>query len=211
LDLVAQGYRVRYEPHAHSYELASLHIRDDFHVKVRMVAGGFQTLAENKVALMPLRSWFAFGFFSHKTLRWLAPVFLVFLLLFSLPLYVILALVIVAYRARRAPRGSGLHQRRHVFLLLAAFVYVASVPATDSAVSGWLEGRYPARIATAAQRSDDNVIIVLTAGWLRGTRTGWEQKIGEAGWERTAAAVMLWRRIGGRLLFRGAPTPDGAR
>ena len=80
LDLVAQGYRVRYEPDAHSYELASLHIRDDFHVKVRMVAGGFQTLAENAAALFPLRSWFAFGFFSHKTLRWIAPVFLLLLL-----------------------------------------------------------------------------------------------------------------------------------
>ena len=77
LDLVKQGYRVRYEPEAHSYEFASIHIRDDFYVKVRMVAGGFQTLAENAAALFPLRSWFAWAFFSHKTLRWLAPLFLI--------------------------------------------------------------------------------------------------------------------------------------
>ncbi len=77
LDLVKQGYRVRYEPEAGSYELASIHIRDDFQVKVRMVAGGFQTLVENALTLFPLRSWFAWAFFSHKTLRWLAPLFLI--------------------------------------------------------------------------------------------------------------------------------------
>jgi cellulose synthase/poly-beta-1,6-N-acetylglucosamine synthase-like glycosyltransferase len=80
LDLVKQGYRVRYEPEAHSYEFASIHIRDDFHVKVRMVAGGFQTLVENAAALFPLRSWFAWAFFSHKTLRWLAPLLLILVL-----------------------------------------------------------------------------------------------------------------------------------
>lgn len=77
LDLVGQGYQVLYEPEARSYELASIRIQDDFHVKVRMVAGGFQTLAENAAVLFPLRSWFAWAFFSHKTLRWLAPLFLI--------------------------------------------------------------------------------------------------------------------------------------
>jgi cellulose synthase/poly-beta-1,6-N-acetylglucosamine synthase-like glycosyltransferase len=76
LDLVEQGTRIVYEPAAHSSEYASIHIRDDFFVKVRMVAGGYQTLAENARELFPLRSWFAWSFFSHKTLRWLAPVFL---------------------------------------------------------------------------------------------------------------------------------------
>lgn len=77
LDLVAQGKRIVYEPEAHSSEYASIHIKDDFFVKVRMVAGGYQTLAENMGPLFPLRSWFAWSFFSHKTLRWLAPVFLI--------------------------------------------------------------------------------------------------------------------------------------
>lgn len=80
LDLVSQGYRVIYEPAAYSYEFAAIHIREDFFVKVRMVAGGFQTLAENAAMLFPLRSWFAWAFFSHKTLRWLAPLFLILLL-----------------------------------------------------------------------------------------------------------------------------------
>lgn len=78
LNLVDQGKRILYEPLARSYEYASLHIRDDFFVKVRMVAGGYQTLAEHPRELLPWKSWFAWSFFSHKTLRWLAPVFLIF-------------------------------------------------------------------------------------------------------------------------------------
>ena len=77
LNLVEQGRRIVYEPQARSYEYASLHIRDDFFVKVRMVAGGYQTLAEHAWQLMPWRSWFSFAFFSHKTLRWIAPVLLI--------------------------------------------------------------------------------------------------------------------------------------
>lgn len=80
LDLVKRGYRVRYEPEARSYEFASIHLRDDFHVKVRMVSGGFQTLVKNASMLFPVRSWFAWAFFSHKTLRWLAPLFLIMVL-----------------------------------------------------------------------------------------------------------------------------------
>lgn len=76
LNLVEQGKRILYEPQARSYEYASLKIRDDFFVKVRMVAGGYQTLAEHARELVPWRSWFTWSFFSHKTLRWLAPVFL---------------------------------------------------------------------------------------------------------------------------------------
>jgi poly-beta-1,6-N-acetyl-D-glucosamine synthase len=77
LNLVEQGARILYEPEARSYEFASMHIRDDFFVKVRMVAGGYQTLLEHARELLPWRSWFTWSFFSHKTLRWLAPVLLI--------------------------------------------------------------------------------------------------------------------------------------
>jgi len=83
LNLVDQGKRILYEPQARSFEYASLHIRDDFFVKVRMVAGGYQTLAEHARELLPWRSWFTWSFFSHKTLRWLAPVFLILALVSS--------------------------------------------------------------------------------------------------------------------------------
>jgi uncharacterized SAM-binding protein YcdF (DUF218 family) len=88
-------------------------------------------------------------------------------------------------------------------------VYAVSVPAIPVAITAWIEHRYPVLDIAAGERSPDNVIIVLTSGWLRSTPSGFEQKIGEAGWERTVAAVALWRKTGGRLLFTGAPAPDG--
>lgn len=82
--LIKQGYRVLYERNAVSHEQASIRIEDDFHVKVRMVSGGFQTIARHWSFLLPPRSWFAFIFVSHKLLRWLAPVFMILIALSSL-------------------------------------------------------------------------------------------------------------------------------
>lgn len=82
-DLLGQGYRLLYEPRAQSYEYASISIRDDFFVKVRMVAGGFQTLRMNWRALVPPRTWFAFTFLSHKALRWIVPELLIAVLILS--------------------------------------------------------------------------------------------------------------------------------
>jgi cellulose synthase/poly-beta-1,6-N-acetylglucosamine synthase-like glycosyltransferase len=84
--LVAKGYRVLYERNAVSYEHASIRIEDDFHVKVRMVSGGFQTIAHHWQDIFPPRTWFAFNFFSHKVLRWLVPELLLVLAITSLVL-----------------------------------------------------------------------------------------------------------------------------
>ena len=83
LAVVQQGYKVAYEPAATATEEASITIADDFRVKVRMIAGGYQFIA------MYWRSvagtgWFAFKYFSHKILRWLMPLCLITLLLISL-------------------------------------------------------------------------------------------------------------------------------
>ena len=84
IDIVRQGFRVIYEPAAESHEYASITIRDDFFVKVRMVAGGFQTVARNWRFLLVPRSSFAVMFLSHKLLRWLVPELLIVILLSSL-------------------------------------------------------------------------------------------------------------------------------
>ncbi len=82
--LIKKGYRVLYERRAVSYEHASIRIEDDFYVKVRMVSGGFQTVARYWAFLLPPRSWFAFSFLSHKVLRWLAPEFMILIATSSL-------------------------------------------------------------------------------------------------------------------------------
>lgn len=79
--LIKAGYRVIYEGDAKAYEQASINLLDDFNVKVRMTAGGFQTLSIEKGFLFPPRNWFSFTFISHKILRWFAPHFLIVMLL----------------------------------------------------------------------------------------------------------------------------------
>jgi cellulose synthase/poly-beta-1,6-N-acetylglucosamine synthase-like glycosyltransferase len=74
--LVAGGFRIVYEPAAVSIELASSELEEDFRVKVRMIAGGFQTIQRHWRELLPPRSAFAFAFLAHKLLRWLVPVLL---------------------------------------------------------------------------------------------------------------------------------------
>ena len=85
-NIMKKGYRVLYEMEAKAYEEASKNIIDDFHVKVRMATGGYQTLMHEFSYLIPPRSWFAFSFFSHKILRWLTPHFMLLVLITSLVL-----------------------------------------------------------------------------------------------------------------------------
>lgn len=72
-DIVKSGYRMLYEPNARSEEHASSDLIDDINVKIRMTAGGFQTMFNEASFLFPPKTWFAFSFFSHKILRWMTP------------------------------------------------------------------------------------------------------------------------------------------
>lgn len=85
-DVVKQGFRVLYEEKAKSFEKASIDLVDDFNVKVRMTAGGFQTLLVERTYLFPPRSGFALRFLLHKALRWLVPIFLIAIFVASLAL-----------------------------------------------------------------------------------------------------------------------------
>ena len=82
-DIVRRGMRILYETRAISTEYASIDIVDDYFVKVRMVAGGYQTIVRHLREIMR-PSLFSFMFISHKVLRWLAPVFLVTILVSNL-------------------------------------------------------------------------------------------------------------------------------
>lgn len=85
-EIIAQGYRVIYEPEAVTYEEASISLKDDFNVKARMVYGGFQVIEKYWGLLNPFRSYFGFQFFIHKGLRYLMWLMLGVLFLTSLTL-----------------------------------------------------------------------------------------------------------------------------
>jgi cellulose synthase/poly-beta-1,6-N-acetylglucosamine synthase-like glycosyltransferase len=83
LRIAQKGYHIAYTPNAYAEETASLNVQEELKRKIRIAAGGVQTLFRLKGLLNPFRygllSW---QYFSHKVLRWtLAPIslFLVFI------------------------------------------------------------------------------------------------------------------------------------
>ena len=78
LRIASRGYRIDYTPDAWAEETASLNVKEELKRKVRIAAGGVQTMLRLGYLLNPFRygllSW---QYFSHKVLRWsVAPVFL---------------------------------------------------------------------------------------------------------------------------------------
>ncbi len=69
-----------YEPQAIGSEETSLDAYGEFHRKVRISRANFNLLPRYIPLLNPLRPLVAYGFFSHKFLRWIAPLVLLFLL-----------------------------------------------------------------------------------------------------------------------------------
>lgn len=75
LRIAQKGYKIAYTPKAYAEETASLNVKEELKRKIRIAAGGVQTLFRLKSLLNPFRfgvlSW---QYFSHKVLRWtLAP------------------------------------------------------------------------------------------------------------------------------------------
>lgn len=76
MQLVMEGWRVVYEPAAITWETASPTLRGEWRRRTRMAAGGFQALGRLRGLLSPRYGLVGFQYFSHKVLRWLAPLFM---------------------------------------------------------------------------------------------------------------------------------------
>ena len=82
LRIAQKGYHIAYSPNAYAEETASLNVKEELKRKIRIAAGGIQTIFRLKSLLNPFRfgllSW---QYFSHKVLRWtFAPISLFFIL-----------------------------------------------------------------------------------------------------------------------------------
>ncbi len=82
LRIAQKGFRIAYTPNAFAEETASLNVKEELKRKIRIAAGGIQTIFRLKGLLNPFRypllSW---QYFSHKVLRWsLAPLSLFLIL-----------------------------------------------------------------------------------------------------------------------------------
>lgn len=83
MQIAAKGYKIVYEPNAYALETASENVKEEFKRKVRICAGGWQSM----VRLWPLIGWFkdfklAFQYYSHRVLRWTIVPFLLIILFF---------------------------------------------------------------------------------------------------------------------------------
>lgn len=82
LRIAQKGFNIAYTPNAFAEETASLNVKEELKRKIRIAAGGIQTIFRLKSLLNPFRygvlSW---QYFSHKVLRWtLAPISLILIL-----------------------------------------------------------------------------------------------------------------------------------
>lgn len=127
----------------------------------------------------------------------------------SWPAWVVAVLFATAWAAYRSRAGSGWHRARHVYLIAALLAYAGSIPFLSNRVTLALERQYPVPDVNAPSAGQQDLIVVLTGGWFHRQPQGYAAKIGNDGWERLDAAVRLWRQTGGRMLFTGAPSPDG--
>ena len=92
LRIAQKGYKIAYAPNAYAEETASLNVKEELKRKIRIAAGGIQTIFRLRSLLNPFKygvlSW---QYISHKVLRWtLAPI--------SLFLFFPVNLIIVAAR-----------------------------------------------------------------------------------------------------------------
>lgn len=124
-----------------------------------------------------------------------------------LPSVVYLAAVLAALTvlAFRDAANTLLYRLRFVWVVLFVWVYIVATPLFSNLLIQNLEERYPVVYTSDKDRSSDNLVVVLTSGRVRSTLEGEHAYLDEAGWNRALAAISLWRRIGGRLLFNGGP------
>lgn len=80
--IAEQGYRIVYEPEAYASELSSENIQEELKRKIRIAAGGMQSILRLKRLLNPIHDpLLTFQYISHRVLRWTVTPFLMILAL----------------------------------------------------------------------------------------------------------------------------------
>lgn len=82
MQLAAQGYRIVYEPEAYAAETASASVKEELKRKVRICAGGWQSITRLRGQLRLTQTpklWFQY--ISHRVLRWTITPFLLLVML----------------------------------------------------------------------------------------------------------------------------------
>lgn len=80
MNIAQMGYRIVYEPTAYATETASISIKEELKRKIRIAAGGIQSIVRLRSLLNPFKNpVLSFQYISHRVLRWtITPFLLVF-------------------------------------------------------------------------------------------------------------------------------------
>lgn len=82
MQIAEQGYRIVYEPDAYASELSSENIKEELKRKVRIAAGGIQSILRLQKLMNPFHDpLLSFQYISHRVLRWTVTPFLMVLAL----------------------------------------------------------------------------------------------------------------------------------
>jgi biofilm PGA synthesis N-glycosyltransferase PgaC len=78
--IAEKGYIIAYEPGAYAMETASADVKEELKRKIRIAAGGIQSILRLKQAANPFHNpIFTFQYISHRVLRWTITPFLLIL------------------------------------------------------------------------------------------------------------------------------------
>ena len=78
--IAENGYIIAYEPQAYAMETASADVKEELKTKIRIAAGGIQSILRLKKAANPFNQpVFTFQYISHRVLRWTIVPFLLIL------------------------------------------------------------------------------------------------------------------------------------
>jgi len=86
LRVAKKGYTIQYNPEAYAIETASANVEEELKRKIRISAGGIQSILRLPELLNPFKyGILSFQYISHRVLRWtLAPLSLLFIFLLNL-------------------------------------------------------------------------------------------------------------------------------
>ncbi|MBC8986420.1 glycosyltransferase family 2 protein [Pedobacter sp. N36a] len=78
--IAEKGYIIAYEPNAYALETASADVKEELKRKIRIAAGGMQSILRLKKSANPFHNpIFTFQYLSHRVLRWTITPFLLIL------------------------------------------------------------------------------------------------------------------------------------
>lgn len=82
-----KGYRVAYNPKAYAMETASADVSEEWKRKVRISAGGWQSMSRLKKVLIPWpRPLLTYSYLSHRAFRWSVAPFSLLILILTNPI-----------------------------------------------------------------------------------------------------------------------------